>query len=81
MEYDPSRRVLLALVYYLSCEAVSYIVAPHGVKVGDFVEAGVNTQLDPGNATLLRYIPLRVKLHNVEGHPRKGAQYCRSSGS
>jgi large subunit ribosomal protein L2 len=29
----------------------------------------------------LRNLPLRLKIHNLEGHPLGGAKYCRSAGN
>jgi large subunit ribosomal protein L2 len=71
----------LAVIYYPECNLTSYIVAPNEVQVGDRIQAGVDVSLKIGNATLLHLIPLRLRIHNIEGHPGQGAKYCRSAGS
>jgi len=80
-EYDPGRSALLAVIYYPECSLTSYIIAPSEVQVGDKIQAGLDISLKIGNATLLRFIPLRLRIHNIEGHPGQGAKYCRSAGS
>lgn len=80
-EYDPGRSALLAVIYYPECSLTSYIIAPSEVQVGDKIQAGDVVSLKTGNATLLRFISLRLRIHNVEGHPGQGAKYCRSAGS
>jgi len=81
LEYDPNRRAYLALIFYNPVNIVSYIIAPEGLQIGKSVIAGFKTAAFPGNASLLKYIPLRVKIHNVEGYPTGGAKYCRSAGT
>lgn len=39
VEYDPNRSAYIALLHYLDGEK-RYILAPHGLKVGDKVESG-----------------------------------------
>lgn len=80
-EYNPVNTTMLALVYYPSCELLSFIVAPDKIKIGDSIQAGEEVPIMPGNATLLKNIPLRLKIHNLEGAPFSGAKYCRSAGT
>ena len=79
IEYDPNRSAFIALVQYDDGEK-RYIVAPHGLKVGDVIESGVNADIKPGNALPLANIPVGTFIHNVELYPGKGAQLARAAG-
>eukprot|EP00462_Mataza_sp_D1_P018488 CAMPEP_0175132840 /NCGR_PEP_ID=MMETSP0087-20121206/7295_1 /TAXON_ID=136419 /ORGANISM="Unknown Unknown, Strain D1" /LENGTH=339 /DNA_ID=CAMNT_0016415233 /DNA_START=137 /DNA_END=1156 /DNA_ORIENTATION=- len=80
-EYDPNRSAFIALIAYPDGQ-VSYILAPHGLKVGDTVEATRAREIDikPGNTMPLSMIPLGTMCHNLEVIPGKGAQMARSAG-
>ena len=80
IEYDPNRSARLALLFYRDGEK-RYIIAPHGLKVGDTVMSGPQADILPGNALPIRNIPLGTLVHNVELHPGRGAQICRSAGA
>jgi large subunit ribosomal protein L2 len=80
IEYDPGRSARLALLYYRDGEK-RYIIAPHGLTVGDTVMSGPQADILPGNALPIRNIPLGTLVHNVELHPGRGAQICRSAGA
>jgi large subunit ribosomal protein L2 len=80
IEYDPNRSARLALLHYRDGEK-RYIVAPHGLTVGDTVMSGPQADILPGNALPIRNIPLGTLVHNVELHPGRGAQICRSAGA
>ena len=79
IEYDPNRSANIALLNYADGEK-RYIIAPEGLKVGDFVESGENADIKPGNALQLNNIPVGTLLHNIELKPGKGAQLVRSAG-
>src|SRR5215207_2371276 len=49
IEYDPNRSARIALVQYEDGEK-RYIIAPLGMKVGQFIANGENAELRPGNA-------------------------------
>ncbi len=80
IEYDPNRSARLALVLYADGER-RYIIAPHGVKVGDKIEDGPSSEINQGNSMPLRKIPLGTEVHNIEMRPGKGAQMARSAGA
>src|SRR2546430_1947256 len=79
IEYDPNRSARLALLHYRDGEK-RYIIAPHGLKVGDAVMSGPQADILPGNALPLRNIPVGTPVHNVELQPGPGARTCRSAG-
>ena len=80
LEYDPNRSAYIALVQYEDGEK-RYIVAPHGLKVGDVVCSGTNADIKPGNALPMSSIPVGTFIHNIEMYPGKGAQLVRSAGN
>ena len=80
IEYDPGRSARIALLHYRDGEK-RYILAPHGLKVGDTVVSGPTADILPGNALPLRAIPAGTTIHNVELQPGKGGQLCRSAGT
>jgi len=80
VEYDPNRTAYIALLE-TEAGAKSYIIAPLGLKVGDILENGAGADIKPGNALLLRNIPLGTFVNNIELYPGKGSQLVRSAGS
>ena len=80
IEYDPNRTANIALINYVDGEK-RYILAPHGLKVGDLIESGQDADIKVGNALKLKDIPVGSTIHNVELKPGKGGQMVRSAGS
>jgi large subunit ribosomal protein L2 len=80
LEYDPNRTAFIALVRYADGEA-AYILAPQRLAVGDTVVSGEKTDVRPGNAMLLKNIPVGTIVHNVELKPGRGGQMARAAGS
>ena len=80
LEYDPNRTAFLALVKYEDGE-LAYILAPQRLKAGDQVISGQKADIKPGNALLLKNIPVGTIVHNVELKPGKGGQLARSAGT
>lgn len=79
IEYDPNRSANIALLFYADGEK-RYIIAPEGLKKGDFVESGEDVDIKPGNSLPLKNIPLGTLIHNIELKPGKGAQLVRAAG-
>ena len=80
LEYDPNRTAFIALIKYLDGQ-LSYIIAPQRMKVGDKIISGEKVDVKPGNAMLLKNVPVGTIVHNVEMKPEKGAQIARSAGT
>ncbi len=80
IEYDPNRNCRIALLHYHDGEK-RYILAPARVKVGDVLQSGQGSDIRPGNALPLRFIPVGSVVHNVELKPGAGARLGRSAGS
>ena len=80
VEYDPNRTAFIALVVYADGEK-RYIIAPEGLKVGDTVYSGSESDIKVGNCLPLKNIPVGTFVHNIELSKGKGAQLVRSAGS
>ena len=80
IEYDPNRNTDIALLHYIDGEK-RYILAPHGLKVGDKVISGEKVEIKSANSMPLKSIPVGLQVHNIELIPGRGAQIVRSAGS
>ena len=80
IEYDPNRTSRIALLHYADGEK-RYIIAPVGVVQGTRLEAGVGSDIKPGNNLPLRNIPVGTTIHCVELRPGGGAKIARSAGN
>src|ERR687894_1198055 len=80
IEYDPNRNARIALLHYHDGEK-RYILAPQRVRVGDKLRNGQGSDIRPGNALPLRYIPVGTTVHAVELKAGAGAKLARSAGS
>ena len=79
IEYDPNRTCRIALLHYAD-GTKAYILAPKGLNVGDHVQSGQGSDIKPGCALPLRYIPVGTTVHNVELRPGQGGKVARSAG-
>ena len=80
IQYDPNRSANIALIEN-DKKVQKYIIAPLGVKAGDFVESGINSDILPGNTLTLDAIPVGTFVHNIELSPGHGGQLARSAGA
>ena len=79
IEYDPNRSANIALLVYADGEK-RYILAPKGIKVGQKVVSGSQTDIIVGNCLEMGNMPEGTVIHNVELKPGKGGQLARSAG-
>ena len=80
IEYDPNRSANIALINYADGEK-RYILAPKGLKVGNQIISGDETDIKVGNALALANIPEGTFIHNIELYPGKGGQLVRAAGT
>ncbi|MBN1939097.1 MAG: 50S ribosomal protein L2 [Candidatus Aminicenantes bacterium] len=81
VEYDPNRSAFISLIKYRDGDR-RYILTPLEMKVGQtIVSSDKVVDILPGNATLLKNIPLGTIIHNIEIHKNRGGQMCRTAGS
>ena len=79
IEYDPNRTAFIALIKY-SDGVMAYILAPHGLQIGDSIIAGEKSDIKVGNALPLKAIPIGITIHNIELRPSGGGKLIRSAG-
>ena len=80
IEYDPNRTAFIALVKYED-GTKTYVLAPHGLKVGDKITSGETADIKPGNCLPIKFIPVGTFIFNIELYPGKGGQLVRSAGN
>lgn len=79
IEYDPNRSANIALIHYVDGEK-RYIIAPKGLKVGDTIFSGPESDIKVGNSLPMENIPVGTVIHNIELKPGKGGQLVRAAG-
>lgn len=81
VEYDPNRSSFISLVKYRDGER-RYILYPNGLQVGqEILSTDKQTDILPGNAMPLRFIPMGTVIHNIELRKDKGGQVAKSAGA
>ena len=78
IEYDPNRSARIALLHYRDGEK-RYIIAPHGLKVGDTVMSGPQADILPGNALPIRNIPARHARAQRRAAAGQGRRSCAAA--
>jgi len=58
---------------------VSFIIAPEGIMVNQFIETGTNMVVK-GNCVALQDIPEGTLIYNIENQPGDGGRFARSGG-
>lgn len=84
LKYDPLRTPKLALV--ADHERTRWILASHGVEVGDIIRTYSEVPRNPvrakdGDAHPLGALPVGTSVHHIETEPGKGAKFCIVAGS
>ena len=79
IEYDPNRTSNIALIKYED-GTLSYILAPVGLKDGDKVVSGANSDIKIGNCLPIENIPVGTMIHNIELNPGQGGKLVRTAG-
>lgn len=80
IQYDPNRSARIALVNYTD-GVKRYVVAPAGLKAGDFIKCGADAEIKPGHRLPLGKIPEGVQIYNIEMIPGRGGKLVRSAGT
>ena len=79
IEYDPNRTSNIALIKYED-GTLNYILAPVGLKDGDIVVSGPNSDIRVGNCLPIENIPVGTMIHNIELNPGQGGKLVRAAG-
>ncbi len=80
IEYDPNRTARIALVE-LADKTKAYVLAGSGMKVGDKLNSGAESEIKRGNRLPLKSIPAGTQIYNIELTAGKGGQLVRSAGA
>lgn len=80
IEYDPNRSANIALVE-LDGGELTYILAGSGMKVGDPIASGEDSEIRRGNRLPLANIPVGTQIYNIELVIGKGGAIARSAGT
>ena len=80
IEYDPNRSCHIMLVKFEDGKRFYYL-APKGIKVGEKIQNGENSEIKIGNSLPLKDIPVGIDIHNVEINPGAGGKIARSAGT
>lgn len=80
IEYDPNRTSFIALLCYRDGEK-RYVVAPHGLHIGDSVVTAENAPIEKGNRMPIGRIPIGMMVYNIEVERGQGAKLVRSAGA
>jgi large subunit ribosomal protein L2 len=57
------------------------LIAPEGMRVGEFIQSGLQAPAKAGNILPLQSIPEGTQICNIECRPGDGGKFVRSSGS
>ncbi|MFH2106984.1 MAG: 50S ribosomal protein L2 [Candidatus Micrarchaeota archaeon] len=77
---DPARNAVLMKVKYDNNEQV-FLLAPEGIAIGDFIEAGAQGKIIPGSVLPLYRVPDGAYVYNIENRPGDGGKFVKSPGS
>ncbi|MEK7542427.1 MAG: 50S ribosomal protein L2 [Patescibacteria group bacterium] len=80
IEYDPNRNAFIMLVEYADGQKY-YMLAPHGIGVGDEIVCDEKTEVKRGSRMKLKNIPLGELVYNIELVPGRGGTMVRSAGN
>lgn len=81
IEYDPNRSANIALIKNAELNKNWYILAPEGLKQGDYVSSDDDGLIKTGNSLSLKKIPLGSLIHNISLLSNKRGQLARSAGT
>ncbi|MDB4939978.1 MAG: ribosomal protein [Candidatus Doudnabacteria bacterium] len=80
VEYASGRSAFLSMVSYKDGEK-RFIIAPHGLKVGQTIIMDEKTEPQPGNRMMIKHIPVGTFIHDIELEAGKKGTVARSAGS
>merc|ERR1712226_203241 len=81
IEYDPGRSANIASVYDFLNKDYYYILSPAGIKIGDVVTSGNDSNLFNGNSIPISKIPVGSLIHNVSTKIKGHSEISRAAGT
>ena len=83
--YDPNRSANIAFILQknekLKKPSNFFILAPHGLKINQYITSTPDSSLQIGNALPLKNIPIGSLIHNISLHPLSNGKLIRSAGT
>ncbi len=58
-----------------------FLIAPEGMRTGQWLEIGDKVEIKDGNILLLKNVPEGTYVYNIEKRPGDGGKFVRSSGT
>ena len=80
IEYDPNRSARIARIEDQEGK-LHYIIAGSKTYVGQTIQVGPGSPIEPDNRLKLSDIPTGTYIHNIELQPGRGSQIVRSAGT
>jgi large subunit ribosomal protein L2 len=81
LEHDPNRNAFIASVYDFINKKFIYILAPQGLRVGDIVKSGLDTEPSLGSSLPIANIPIGTPIYNISPKQFSPAQISRAGGT
>ena len=80
IEYDPNRSARIARIEDQEGK-LHYVIAGAKTYVGQTIQVGEGSPIEPDNRLKLKDIPTGTYIHNIELQPGRGSQIVRSAGT
>ncbi|MEF8873217.1 MAG: 50S ribosomal protein L2 [Candidatus Thermoplasmatota archaeon] len=80
LHHAPGRSAPLAEVEFEN-EETSFMIANHGLWVGENIEVGPDAEVEKGNVLPLRRVPVGMFVYNIELEPLDGGKLVKTAGS
>ncbi len=80
LHHAPGRSAPLAEIKFENGEK-SFMIANHGLWVGEDIQVGPDAKVEKGNVLPLRRIPVGMFVYNIEMEPLDGGKLVKTAGS
>ena len=81
IEHDPNRNAFIASIFNVITKKFSYILAPQGLRIGDIIKSGLETEPSLGSSLPIANIPIGTPIYNVSPKLFSSGQISRSAGT
>ena len=81
IEHDPNRNAYIASTFDFINKKFDYILAPQGLRIGDIVKSGLETEPSLGSSLPIANIPIGTPIYNVSPKVSSPSQIFRSAGT
>lgn len=81
IEHDPNRNAYIASVFDFINNKFDYILAPQGLRIGDILKSGLETEPSLGSSLPIANIPVGTPIYNLSPKLESESQISRSAGT